>query len=201
MTAQRKYMKECIRNENSKEAEKELNKIDEKLNKSMNSHEMMKKNEVDKLKVYNQKLNDIRRRVDTIYLNMENTRNYSMKTTPIRLMTAAKNARSPTLQNSASKVNNCKTYQTIFQQKANMEKTFIKSIAKEIQEKDRKSKIIRKRKKDQVVEMKELNKLKKNNREANFERIQTKQLLYKKRTLERLRIPLKAYPGIAKAFD
>ena len=202
MTAAKKYelrkrLKNTAIENTAKEAEKDLEILNEKLNKSLDFYQKINKSKMEKSAILNKRLNEAQERI--VAENCYSDKKYIMVRTYSRLRFNNKINRNTEFQSSI--MNRSRSYKECFQHKADMEEQTKLNAAKELLEKEERFNMVYKRNISKLDERKVINKLKHINREENFQRVRVHQLLKKKDLLEKLKIPLEAYPDIAKVFQ
>lgn len=196
----RKLSQEAARKNGDVEVQQHLNEINERINKSLDVQELY--NKVKKEDIFNQYRSRKRKAENSTTLNQRLDQARQKPSTAYKMRNSfngfSLTASKP--QSKLCKVRTHKSYKECFQHKEDIELKAIIATEKEIHNKEERFKMVCERKKEQNKERQELSKIKKNYREENIERVKARELLWRKETLERLRIPLKAYPAIAKAF-
>ena len=190
----KKQSQERMEKANSIEVEHQLNEIRERLNKSLNAHETFKRSKAERSMILNQRLDNAKKKLNMTYgmRNILNSFTVAVSKSQAKLLQSTK-YQSPT-------ANKYKSYKECFQHKEDMEWKVISNAEKEIQEKEKKFKVVCERNKEKVREKQELLRIKRDYHEENIERMKAKEFVWRKEILEKLKIPLKAYPGIAKLF-
>jgi len=194
-----KRKQELSANASFKEAQRKLSEIENKHKRSLQSSEERRRKQLEKTMGFNSKFNEVRKKLESMCHNRQNvTKHRKNKSHSINItysqIKGTGSCEYSTTRSPKSMQN--KQYQEYIQHRSNIENAKIRKAERYLIERSTRSKEIWDRAREKLLEQKERNRLKRQDQEENMRRIKVFELLQKRKTLERLRIPITAYPHI-----